>query len=95
VVLHRTVGAHHGLAHGTVGALVRNVAAAGVAGVVVWLAIHHLGPRGVLESIAQVVVGTVVGLALYLLVQMALGGPAPVLAVRSLGSAGKGERADR
>ena len=90
VVLHRTVGTHHGIAHGTVGALVRNIVAASVAGVVVWIAVHELGPRGVMESIAQVVVGTAVGLALFLVVQMVLGGPAPVLAVRSLGSAGRG-----
>ncbi len=95
VVLHRTVGAHHGIAHGTVGALVRNMVAASVAGVVVWIAVHELGPRGVMESIVQVVVGTAVGLALFLVVQMVLGGPAPVLAVRSLGSAGRGERTDR
>jgi hypothetical protein len=49
----------------------------------------------VVESIAQVVVGTAVGLALYLVVQMVLGGPGPVLAVRSLGSAGRGEHTDR
>jgi putative peptidoglycan lipid II flippase len=95
VVLHRTVREHHGLAHGTLGALMRNTVAAAVAGVVVWLVVHQLGPRGVLQSIAQVLIGTVVGLALYLVVQMVLGGPAPVLAVRSLGSAGRGEQADR
>jgi putative peptidoglycan lipid II flippase len=95
VVLHRAVGAHHGSAHGTVGSLIRNVVAAGLAGTAVWLVVHQLGPKGVLASIGQVLAGTVVGLGLYLVVQMVLGGPSPIVAVRSLGAAGRGEHPDR
>jgi hypothetical protein len=67
----------------------RNLVGASVAGAVVGLAAHSVGPVGVLASLGLVVAGSAVGILLFLLLQTALGGPGPVAAVRSLGSASR------
>jgi putative peptidoglycan lipid II flippase len=88
-VLHRSVVHHRGEAHGTWGAVSRNLVGAAVAGAVVGLVAHAVGPVDVLASIGLVVAGSAVGVVLFLLLQTALGGPGPVAAVRSLGSASR------
>jgi putative peptidoglycan lipid II flippase len=80
---------------GTLSSVVRSLTAALVAGAAAWATSRAVGPGGTVTSALQVAAGGIVGCVVFVAVQSLLGGPAPILAVRSLGTADRGGEANR
>jgi len=93
VVLHRLIREHGAHGAGALAALARNLVAAGLAGVAAWYAADAIGGTDIVAAILQVVAGSIVGAALFVGAQFVFGGPAPVLAVSSLGAASRRDAA--
>jgi putative peptidoglycan lipid II flippase len=96
VVLHRRLHDHASHARGAIVAVVRNTLAATAAGVAAWLVARALvdgilAGHGTFDALVQVVTGSIAAVGVYLVAQTVLGGPAPLLAVRSMGAAARGD----
>jgi hypothetical protein len=87
VVVVRRLHARGARLDGVVASLARNFAAAASAGLVAWAVSRAIGLDGVAGAVVQVVAGGAAGAVVFVAVQSLLGGPRPVDAVRSLGTA--------
>jgi putative peptidoglycan lipid II flippase len=87
VVVLRRLHARGGNLGGLAAPVVRNTAAAIVAGVVAWAVSRSITLDGNLGAALQVLTGAVAGAVVFIVLQTLLGGPRPGAALRSLGTA--------
>jgi putative peptidoglycan lipid II flippase len=92
VVLRRLHARGQGLSS-HIAPVLRNLAAALAAGAVAWAVSRGVDLRGTVGAGVEVLAGAVAGAAVFLVLQSLLGGPRPVVALRTLGTADRGRAA--
>jgi putative peptidoglycan lipid II flippase len=90
VVVRRLAADGVGL-EGVISSMARNVVASGLAGVSAWAVARAIGRGGTLGALLELAAGGVAGVVVFVGAQALLGGPAPGVAVRSLGAARRHE----